>query len=184
MDVPQKMPGYQLRLIRRSFSPVHLQRLLDLAGDAGVIVPDSELFPGVLRALLLLGEREGDDAGLVPVDRSVDLGEGPAVELGSGLEANSLGRNLDPDPFSGFGELAHLMVGCSMLSGEEGLVFAPGCPVLPGAIVELQLDRLWRLGRVEIDVGEELRVFRDFETVGRIGEEMLGDSIAGADSRM
>ena len=90
MDVPQEMPGYQLRLGSRSFPPVHLQRLLDLAGYTGVIIPEGELFPGVLRALLLLGERERDDTGLVPVDRSVDLGEGPAVELGSGLRPTAL----------------------------------------------------------------------------------------------
>ena len=76
------------------------------------------------------------------------------------------------------------MVGCSMLSGEEGLVFAPGRPVLPGAIVELQLDRFRGLGRVEVDVGEELGILRDLEPVGSIGEEMLGDGVACADPRV
>ena len=111
MDVSQEMPGYQLCLGVRALGFFYLQRLLDLGRDTGVIVMDGELFPGVLRTLLLLGERERDNACLVPVNRAVDLGEGPSVELGSGFESNDLGRNLEPHPFSGFRELTHLMVG-------------------------------------------------------------------------
>src|SRR5260370_723368 len=105
-----------------------------------------------------------DDAGLVPVDRAAVLGEGPALDDYPRIQADIGGLDFQTCPLACFGKRTH---GPSLGRGvrsERNHIVAPISAMLPGPGVPLKHNLLGRLGRVQVNVAEELVAFTNAES--------------------
>src|SRR6185369_5007442 len=116
--------------------------------------------------------------GLVPVNGAVVLGEGPTGDHGAGLQADFLRIDLQAHPLALLRQRARLAALGGVVPAEGDQVLTPVGAVLPGVAVPLEHDLPRRLGRVEVDVGEQLVALADHQPGVRLLDPVLGDARA------
>ena len=152
INLSQEVIAQLLFLLGRAFRWAEGNRRPQVLRERRLFVAFLEFLPGCQR---IEPPSLMNHAGLVPIDRAVELGEGPAVEHRADFETD-LGRfDLQQHPLAGLGQLAHgdPAGGVRLAPGDQ--VFAPVGAVFPSAVVELQHDLLRRILGIEIDVGEQ-----------------------------
>ena len=140
---------------------------LEVIGQSGSANGALGSDPGAERVVeLSLLRSPGLDAGSVPVNRAVKLGEGPAFDLRSRLEPEPRDRHLQPHPFARGWQFADPEPLGRAVPAPVDSIFTPVGSMRPvPARVPLEHQLLGRLERVDIDISKECIAFAELELV-------------------
>ena len=166
----QKMAPQPGQLLLGAFFGRGVDDFFQLLGQSGSSGPlgHSQPAPEGEETALVAGVRAAH-ARVVPVHRAAELGEGPAVHFGPGLQPHGFGRHFQADPLARRGQGPHGPATGRLVAPPLNPVLAPVGPMLPIAAVELEHNLVGLVFRVQIDVGEQHVAFANHQR--RIGPQ-------------
>ena len=99
---------------------------------------------------------------------------GPAVDFGTGLEADLRGIHFKSHPLASLGKVPQSPAAGAFVFAPINLVSAPVSAMFPRAVIKLQHDLLGRIKRVEVHMREKFHALLDDQgRVGTANDELL-----------
>ena len=162
-DIGHEMVAQAFLLLGRAVLRRLFENPLHLAGQIAGWLAVVPTHPGRERERWVRSRIDSTDhAALVPHHRPAELREGKPGHLSPRLQPHLGRRNLETHPLTRLRQRPHVRLRRRVRRSKRNrLIVAPHRPMLPPAHVELEHDRLWKMVRIEKDVGKECRFRRN-----------------------